>query len=86
MSSTGPVSAPQTLLPTPQALVNPTSFLHMGRSRPREESRVKKRYHHQSDGDGMKRVSESMKTDHSTDLNQPYSLTEQAVKTAGDVI
>lgn len=62
MFSTGPVSAPQKPLPTPQTLANPASFLHMGRPRPREESRVKKRYHHQSDGDGMKRVSESMKT------------------------
>lgn len=72
--------------PTPQALANPTSFLPMGRLRPREESRVKERYHHWSDNDGMKRVSEFMKTNHSTELNQAYSSTEKVVKEVGDVI
>lgn len=72
--------------PTPQALGNPTSFLPVERLRPREESRVKERYHRWSDNDGMKRVSEFMKTNHSTELNQAYSSTEKVVKEAGDVI
>lgn len=72
--------------PDSQALANPTSFLPMGETKAQRREQSQERYHHWSDNDGMKRVSEFMKTNHSTELNQAYSSTEKVVKEVGDVI